>query len=411
MAYWLFSFPPSIPSDDAYFFSLGVERFSVLEFRPHFPAYPGFIGLGKLLHFLGQPPIEATFYTSLIGAISLPPFAAWTANAHGASKSGVLLAFWVTLTQPFLPLVGLSMLSDSTGIAFILLGLGLLAKGQYKGAGIILGLALACRPSFLPVVAAMVLTSLFQGHKQVLPLIISCIFTVTLIFGWVILWEGEAFFYEAWRFTEGHFMVWGNTSVMAEAERPGWVAGLSQEIPATAALLTLILGAIVSIFRGEIKSPLCMATLAAVLWTVLAQNPENLRHLLLPSILISLCLVQGGKAILGGVTLVQAALLVASITLLPLPSPLEQTANVLIRENDKLIVTHHGVAYLRNSLPQHSIADSYYRHNTLSLVQSARHQHPIKIFSSSWHSPQETSLKTFKGRVTGEKFISMHSID
>ncbi|MCW9035128.1 MAG: hypothetical protein OQJ97_12975 [Rhodospirillales bacterium] len=302
------------------------------------------------------------------------------------------------------------MLSDSTGIAFILLGLGLLAKSYYKGAGIIVGLALACRPSFVVVVAAMIIASLFQERKQAFPLVISSIVTIALIFGWVILWEGEALFYEAWRFTEGHFMIWGNTSMVAEAERPGWVAGLSQEKTVAATLLALILGIIISIFRSEIKSPLFITTLAAILWTVLAQNPENLRHFLLPSILISLYLIRGGRVILMGVTLVQGAILVSSITLILPPSPLEQATNVLKRETGKLIVSNYGVTYLRNNLPQLSIADSYYRHNASSLIQSGRHQHSIKIFSSSWQSPQETDLKTFKARVIGEKFISMQSI-
>ena len=49
---WLFQYPLVVSSDDALFFSRGVDRFSVIEFSPHFPGYPAFIALASLLYLL-----------------------------------------------------------------------------------------------------------------------------------------------------------------------------------------------------------------------------------------------------------------------------------------------------------------------------------------------------------------------
>ena len=46
---WLLAFPVALDSDDALNFAHGVTRFSVLEFSPHFPGYPAFIWLARLI--------------------------------------------------------------------------------------------------------------------------------------------------------------------------------------------------------------------------------------------------------------------------------------------------------------------------------------------------------------------------
>ncbi|OKB21675.1 hypothetical protein ASJ31_02640, partial [Aeromonas salmonicida subsp. salmonicida] len=56
---WLFAFPIALDSDDALNFAHGVTRFSVLEFSPHFPGYPAFIWLARLINLLVDDPARA----------------------------------------------------------------------------------------------------------------------------------------------------------------------------------------------------------------------------------------------------------------------------------------------------------------------------------------------------------------
>ena len=68
---WLFAFPVALDSDDALNFAHGVTRFSVLEFAPHFPGYPAFIWLARLLNLLTQNPASAVQWASLLGSCLL----------------------------------------------------------------------------------------------------------------------------------------------------------------------------------------------------------------------------------------------------------------------------------------------------------------------------------------------------
>ena len=73
---WLFTFPVALDSDDALNFAHGVTRFSVLEFSPHFPGYPAFIWLARLINLAVDEPARAVQWASLLGSSLLAPLAA-----------------------------------------------------------------------------------------------------------------------------------------------------------------------------------------------------------------------------------------------------------------------------------------------------------------------------------------------
>ena len=73
---WLLAFPVALDSDDALNFSHGVTRFSVLEFAPHFPGYPAFIWLARLINLAVDDPARAVQWASLFGTALIAPLAA-----------------------------------------------------------------------------------------------------------------------------------------------------------------------------------------------------------------------------------------------------------------------------------------------------------------------------------------------
>ncbi|MGH0002934.1 hypothetical protein ACQU0X_22930 [Pseudovibrio ascidiaceicola] len=407
LSVWLLRHPPSIPSDDAYFFVNGTLRFSVLEFRPHFPGYPGFILLSKLLVLMGLSAKQAVFYLSLFSALSLPPIAAWTAKAWGASHTSTLLAFFAVLTQPFLPLVGLSMMSDATGIAFFLIALAFMGRGKHARAGCFAGFALACRPSFIAPIALALLFEWYLKKDARLKLLIASTGTLLVFFGGVFLLEGKAYLIEALRFTEGHFSVWGNTSFEQTFERDSWLDALAKEPVAFASLILLILTSALALPTRPKLTPLLIAATTAVLWTLLAQNPENSRHVLLPAILLVIWLVSLNlrpiTLSLLTISILQLGLWSQFIFQSPTLAPLERITEALHTQPSSLVVTNHGVSYLRDHLKQHQVLDAYFIASVAAQLAIAPTQQSWRLMVLKLRTEQCEIENSYKARVFGEK--------
>ncbi|QUS54078.1 hypothetical protein [Pseudovibrio brasiliensis] len=406
LSIWLLRHPPSIPTDDAFFFVNGTILFSVLEFRPHFPGYPGFIALSKLLYFAGLTAKQAVFYLTLFSALSLPPLSALVARALGATPAGILLAFSGVLTLPFLPLVSLSMMSDATGIAFFLAALASMGRGKHGFAGAFAGIALACRPSFFIPIGLSLFTEWCLKKEVRVTLFLTTTGTLLLFFGAVVLLEGESYFLEALRFTEGHFTVWGNTSFEQATKRDTWLDAATREPLAFITLSLLICTAAYGFFRKPQLSPLTIAALSALLWTALAQNPENLRHVLLSSILLVIWLATLGVKYVSyvlffSVTL-QLSLWFQFIFCSPVTSPLDRILEYLEQQPNGLLVTNRGVYYLRDLLPKHQIKDAYY------IGDEERRSHPVS--NPSWRVTGSfkneiwcETTHSVRGRTSGER--------
>ncbi|WP_208996273.1 hypothetical protein [Pseudovibrio ascidiaceicola] len=363
---------------------------------------------------MGLSAKQAVFYLSLFSALSLPPLAAWTAKAWGASHTSTLLAFFTVLTQPFLPLVGLSMMSDATGIAFFLIALAFMGRGKHTRAGCFAGFALACRPSFIAPVALALLFEWYLKKDARLKLLIASSGTLLVFFGGVFLLEGKAYLIEALRFTEGHFSVWGNTSFEQTFERDSWLEALAKEPVAFASLILLTLMTALAVPTRPKLTPLLIAATTAVLWTLLAQNPENLRHVLLPAILLAVWVVcasdKRAKLALVLIIALQLGLwpqfLIKPVT----SSPLKQAAEFLDRQPTGSLVTNRGLSYLRASLPLHRIHDSFFSDSVEVALKSEKHGSFWKLIGSqSLSKVWCSSEKAFAARVPGEKTLSLHT--
>jgi len=404
LAVWLAAHPVSLPSDDALFFVRGVERFSVLEFRPHFPGYPGFIAVGKLLALTGLDPAQAVFAVSLLSALAIPPLAAWCAASAGGGPGARLAAFCAALTQPFLRLVGLSLMSDGAGVAFLLAALALQMRGQAGGAGLAYGAALACRPSFLVPVVAAVLVGLWQRPGQRGRLLAGCAAPLAVAGGGLLALEGMPLITEGVRFVQGHVLLWGNTALAGQPARPGWGAVLCDMPSVTAALGMWIVAAGA---RGFQRLPLVAATAAAVLWTLVFQNPENARHLLLPSVLLAVLAASGVTGwrwlpVVAAVGL-QAVPLVQTLVPPPRPAPLAQAVAYLDAQPPALVIANRGVARLRAALPAHRVADAYYA-GSAAFLAGTFEGGPVFRLTGTEPAPGEGPvIARFPGRVPGER--------
>ena len=380
-AVWLLVQPALLASDDALFFADGLSRFSVLDFSPHFPGYPGFIALGRMVWALSGAgdAAQALFFTSVGCVLALPWVAGWAAGRG---------AFAATLACPLLPAVALSLLSDGAGLLFLLLGLGGAMRGRPVAAALALGGAVCCRPSIaVPALAALVWlcwTERRRGAALLAAFAAPCL----LAFGVVLVKEGWAYGEEGMRFLAGHVGQWGNTALARH--HGGWgdtLAGLPLGWPlAGFGLLALWQG------RGGVAG----ATLAAgLIWTVALQNPDNPRHLAPLAVLAVLAARSGwlraALATAGGVALL------SSSQLSPAPPPLAAARSWLAEAPPGLVLTNQGVTLLRRTLPTQQVADVWYGATAAFLAASATG--PVYRLTGS--RPDEAALR-FAGRVPGE---------
>ncbi|MBN2007182.1 MAG: DUF2723 domain-containing protein [Anaerolineae bacterium] len=149
----------SLDDFDSYSFALALDRFDLASQQPQPPGFPVYIFLGRCLRaFTGDAVSALTWLSVLSGALAaLAVFAIGVAIASSSGKqaasSGFCAALLASLLVALVPmgwLTACKALSDSLGLAMILLALWLLLTrkrpvGLALG-GLVAGLALGVRP-------------------------------------------------------------------------------------------------------------------------------------------------------------------------------------------------------------------------------------------------------------------------
>ncbi len=371
---WLLTFPVALDSDDALNFAHGVVRFSVLEFSPHFPGYPAFIWLARLINLAVDEPARAVQWASLLGSSLLAPLAAFLA-ARLWQRPSLLAPVWLlVLALPLTPTLALSGLSDGPALAAWLAALLALLHRKAALAGLLLGLMLALRPSYF----VLALLPLWLGMAQkgarvrfVLP--IALVGLACLLFVWQA--DGWAYFAEGRRFTDGHFTLWGNTAAAHGDRLLSWARTLNDQLTP---LWPLLMGALLILplwqrSKDHNATPSVLWTLywlALLLWTLFGQNPDNPRHLA-PITLLGIVLLAGWLPRRGELTAMLGALLLLLCTLTPPVAPAMTRAARLAEQTCPALVTQWGVRLLRETttLP---VTDGWYRGDAaLALTQGA----------------------------------------
>lgn len=419
-AIWLLRFPPGLPSDDALFFARGLLRFSVAEFSPHFPGYPGLMLLGRALLPLAGDPVRALHGLSLLSVLVLPPLAARLAQAITGRREAARRAFLLMLTQPLLPLVGLSLLSDGPGLLCFLLGLLALAQRQPLLAGLLLGGSLGCRPSDAPLWAGGVLYLLLYWRPLGWRLLAGALLVLLPLWGGVLVQEGGGYWEEGLRFVNGHLTQWGGTALVDPVSRVSWMQAAARQ--PLLVLYGVLLAVLVLAIRGLTHGPQRPAsplpglldwTLAsALLWTLPFQNPDNLRHLapllVLAGLRLSLMPLEGGMRIGPvAVAVLGLILLLPALVQPPRPAPLMAAAHALQRSPAGLLVTRHGVTLLRERLEAQRVYDAHYRAQVDYVTAQATG--PVWRLSSTPLTDLAVQAR-FPGRVPGEPELWLYRL-
>ncbi len=371
---WLLAFPVALDSDDALNFAHGVVRFSVLEFSPHFPGYPAFIWLARLINLAVDDPARAVQWASLLGSSLLAPLAASLAVKLWQRPSLLAPVWLLVLALPLTPTFALSGLSDGPALAAWLGALLALQQRKIALAGLLLGLMLALRPSYF----VLALLPLWLGMAQkgtrvrfVLP--IALVGLACLLFVWQA--DGWAYFAEGRRFTDGHFTLWGNTAAAHGDRLLSWTNTFNDQFTP---LWPLLMGALLILplwqrSKDHNATPSVLWTLywlALLLWTLFGQNPDNPRHLA-PITLLGIVLLAGWLPRRGELTAMLGALLLLLCTLTPPVAPAMTRAARLAEQTCPALVTQWGVRLLRETttLP---VTDGWYRGDAaLALTQGA----------------------------------------
>lgn len=379
---WLLAFPVALDSDDALNFAHGVLRFSVLEFSPHFPGYPAFIWLARLINLLIDDPASAVQWASLLGSSLIPPLSALLA-VRLWRRAELLAPIWLgAMALPLTPPLALSGLSDGPALAAWLGVLLVLhppspsaqcSSRRLALAGLLVGLLLALRPSYF----VLALLPLWQGwqHRGQRSYFLSPIALVgfaCLLFVWQA--DGWAYFGEGRRFTDGHFTLWGNTAAAHGSRLLSWGQTLNAQLgPLWPLLMGLLLW---SLWSGAKRTCLHkswpLGWLALLLWTLLGQNPDNPRHLA-PLVYLGLILLAGGlpaaRAVVTATMLGALALLCTTLT--PAALPAMSQARQLAEQRCPALVTQWGVRLLRETSPL-PVTDGWYEGDArLALARGA----------------------------------------
>ncbi|WP_324035624.1 hypothetical protein [Aeromonas caviae] len=370
---WLLTFPVALDSDDALNFAHGVTRFSVLEFSPHFPGYPAFIWLARLINLAVDDPARAVQWASLLGSSLLAPLAASLAVRLWQRPSLLVPVWLLVLALPLTPTLALSGLSDGPALAAWLGTLLALQQRKIALAGLLLGLMLALRPSYFVLTLLPLWLGLAQqGTRVRFVLPIALVGLACLLFVWQA--DGWAYFAEGRRFTDGHFTLWGNTAAAHGDRLLSWTNTFNDQFTL---LWPLAVGGLLAqplwqrVKGHAALSPVwSLYWLVLLLWTLFGQNPDNPRHLA-PITLLGLVLLAGWLPRRGVGLVALAGLLLLAVTFTPpRPSAMVQAARVA-EKNCPALVTQWGVRLLRETttLP---VTDGWYRGDAaLALTQGA----------------------------------------
>ncbi|WP_239497835.1 hypothetical protein [Aeromonas allosaccharophila] len=371
---WLLAFPVALDSDDALNFAHGVTRFSVLEFSPHFPGYPAFIWLARLINLVVDDPARAVQWANLLGSSLLAPLAAWLAVRLWQRPSLLAPVWLLVLALPLTPTLALSGLSDGPALAAWLWTLLALQQRRIALAGLLLGLMLALRPSYFVLALLPLWLGLAQqGTRVRFVLPIALVGLTSLLFVWQA--DGWAYFSEGRRFTDGHFTLWGNTAAAHGDRLLSWANTFNDQLTP---LWPLLMGALLVLplwqrSKDHNAAPSVLWALywlALLLWTLFGQNPDNPRHLA-PITLLGIVLLAGWLPRRGEKLATVAGLLLLGTTFtLPRPPAMVQAAK-LAEKACPALVTQWGVRLLRETTVL-AVTDGWYKGDaSLALTQGA----------------------------------------
>ncbi|QUM80476.1 hypothetical protein HWV01_09390 [Moritella sp. 5] len=442
-----------ISSDDALYFQRALSHFSVLEFSPHFPGYPGFVWLERLISAISSHP-NSNVLLSFLSAIALTCIVFVYCYQRMRIKSFALFAVVLFLLQGNIAELALNGLSDASALWFfslyllltrfhLPLGSNLLLKTKLHRvlqpllqsqtfsaiiSGLLLAACLATRPSYLPLVACALLLALcynsqrYSNYKRLGWQILSITLVGIICALYVFMQDGWAYIEEGQRFTQGHFTIWGNTTSTTDSRLIQWLTTLTNTYSTLGVILLtsmLTIGLYLPKTRG-----LSILVCCWFAWIIRGQNPENIRHLAVFSLLLPIICAQLLEHVYQ-TQRIRPALYILSITLLVTLGyhsikqfTQQQNAPVLQAtqffntiDNQQIIISNYNIDNLRHNLPQHVILD---RHYQSSSNYQAQQQGYWRLSSNKLGTDKRVNddlVALFKGRFLGERNLYLYYFD
>jgi len=439
-----------ISSDDALYFQRALSHFSVLEFSPHFPGYPGFVWLERIINTISSHP-NSNVLLSFLSAITLTVSVFIYCYQRMQIKSFALFAILLFLLQGNIAELAFNGLSDASALWFFSLYLLLtrfhpplhsssllqpLLQRQIFTAiisGLLLAACLATRPSYLPLVASAMLLELLyhcQGKQDYQRLgwqVCSITFVGIICALYVFMQDGWAYIEEGRRFTQGHFTIWGNTTSTTDSLFNQWLTTLTNtySTPGVILLISMLtLGLYLTKTRG-----LSILVCCWFVWIIRGQNPENIRHLAVFSLLLPIICAQLMEHLHQTQRIRPVIYLLSLILLITLGyhsikqftpqknAPVLQATQFFNTMNQQqFIISNYNIDNLRHNLPQHVILD---RHYQSSSHYQAQQQGYWQLSSNKLGIDKPNTGKrvnddlvaVFKGRFLGERSLYLYYFD
>lgn len=279
-----FFFPKELGHYDSFNFAFALDFYHIPSLSPHFPGYPWYILIAKLLYLCGCSKIVALTLPGFVASI-LSLWVLWKIADHYSfsfEQKSVLLLFYAW--NPLVSVTSLKAFSDSLALFCFLMSFEQTLRTRSGHAGFWAALGLGVRPSY----AILVFPLLWQNRSRFR--FFSGIFASTLV---PLLWfySVHLSWNEVKLFLPGHFTQWGGT-VFTQKSWFHWIwlfwthalggfeFGRSKARCIMLLFLTLPLWSsqrqAAFFFPKELKQWL----LWYGLWFLVAQNLNNPRHLL-----------------------------------------------------------------------------------------------------------------------------------
>lgn len=208
-------------SFDTVDFALGVERFDLLEMRPHFPGYPFFILGGMFINiFVDDPALALSTWNALLSVSTVIPM--WFLFRRYLSLWLTLSAIVLCQSLPFLNIIISSPLSEGMAFSVLWWYLWSLVRAMEQKrwtsdviVALIFSVLLGVRLSYLPVGIGLVLLW-YRRWKETNVVYVMVQISAALLFQ--LIWVGaliqsvgglESFIFISVEFIKGHFTGWG----------------------------------------------------------------------------------------------------------------------------------------------------------------------------------------------------------
>ena len=307
---------------DALRFRLGVERFSVVELRPHAPFYPVYVAAAKVVVALGAAPRTALAIVGAVAGAAVVAITALTAREI-LGRRAAFVAGALALVSPFLWLSSEKLLSDMAGVAVFGTALWLCARARRlparapalrTAALLILGVGLGVRLSYFPIaIACFVVIARVEGGGRAWAARARDLLSGVVPWLVPLVFVGGARVLVATTLVQGagHFTRWGGSAITVSspaARMYGVVWGLWANVlggawidapPArwiAAPVLALLLALASTRVRGAIarQPEIAAAAAAYFVWAVLGQNIAYKPRHFLPLAPLAVVALAGG---------------------------------------------------------------------------------------------------------------------